>query len=33
MAESEARPSKTMIRIYPSFTEIRQDVDAKSPHQ
>lgn len=33
MAESNTSSSNTMIRIYPSFTEIRQDVDAKSPHQ
>lgn len=33
MAESNSKPSSTMIRIYPSFTEIRQNVNAKSPHQ
>lgn len=28
-----AEPARTMIRIYPSFTEIREDVEATSPHK
>ena len=33
MAESSSDKSRTMIRIYPSFTEIREDVHAQSPHK
>jgi len=33
MASNEESNSSTMIRIYPSFTEVRQNVNPVSPHQ
>ena len=33
MANNEENNSATMIRIYPSFTEIRSSINPKSPHQ
>ena len=33
MASSSDEISNSIIRLYPSFTEVRQNVKAKSPHQ
>ena len=33
MASSSDETSNSIIRLYPSFTEVRQNVEVKSPHQ